>query len=180
MSERKLTQIAASSAALCQLLAQQQHCISTAESCTGGWVAQSLTTLAGSSTWFERGFVCYSNAAKQEMLGVSAKLLEQFGAVSEECAAAMALGALHHSHANWALAVTGIAGPSGGSAQKPVGTVCFAWAGLTAQVVSETHCLRGDRFNVRAQAVVQALDGMYQYLRRAEAKHFALPSIKRP
>src|SRR5689334_15846625 len=102
--------------------------LATAESCTGGWVSQELTAIAGSSAWFERGFVTYSNAAKEEMLGVRTETLARHGAVSEEVAAEMALGALAHSHASVAVSVTGIAGPSGGSATKPVGMVCFAWA----------------------------------------------------
>src|ERR1035437_4219013 len=100
--------------------------LTTAESCTGGWVAQAVTAIAGSSAWFERGFVTYSDAAKQEMLGVSARTLAAHGAVSEQTARKMAIGALAHSHAQVALAITGIAGPDGGSAEKPVGTVCFA------------------------------------------------------
>jgi len=102
--------------------------LAAAESCTGGWVAQCVTAIAGSSDWFERGFVTYSNAAKQEMLGVPAATLAAHGAVSQPVAVAMAEGALRNSHADWALAITGVAGPSGGSAEKPVGTVCFAWA----------------------------------------------------
>src|SRR5215212_9301448 len=102
--------------------------IATAESCTGGWVAQELTAIAGSSAWFDRGFVTYSNEAKQEMLGVRAETLARHGAVSEETAAEMARGALERSRGSFALAITGIAGPTGGTAAKPVGTVCFAWA----------------------------------------------------
>ena len=106
--------------------------LATAESCTGGLIAAACTDLAGSSTWFERGFVTYSNAAKAQMLGVDAALISQHGAVSEPVARAMAQGALQHAHAQVALAVTGVAGPGGGSADKPVGTVWFAWA-LPAQ-----------------------------------------------
>src|SRR5213076_2596431 len=110
----------------------------TAESCTGGWVAQAATAIAGSSAWFERGFVTYSNAAKEEMLGVRRETLARHGAVSEPVAEEMALGALAHSHASFALAVTGVAGPSGGSAEKPVGTVCFAWAAAERPARAET------------------------------------------
>ncbi len=106
--------------------------LATAESCTGGLIAAACTDLAGSSTWFERGFVTYSNAAKAQMLGIDAALISQHGAVSELVARAMAQGALQHAHAQVALAVTGVAGPGGGSADKPVGTVWFAWA-LPAQ-----------------------------------------------
>ena len=113
---------------LAQVLMQRGWMLSTAESCTGGMISAGCTDLAGSSQWFERGFVSYSNEAKQAMLGVPNALLVAHGAVSEAVAQAMALGALNHSQAQVSLAVTGIAGPTGGSAQKPVGTVCFAWA----------------------------------------------------
>ena len=136
--------------------------LAAAESCTGGWVAQCLTAIAGSSDWFERGFVTYSNDAKREMLGVPAATLLAHGAVSEATAAAMACGALQHSHADWALAITGVAGPSGGSPEKPVGTVCFAWAGPDGRVDTLTRVFAGDRHAVRAQSVVQALEGMLQ------------------
>ena len=114
--------------------------LATAESCTGGLIAAACTDLAGSSSWFERGFVTYSNAAKAQMLGVDAALIAQHGAVSEPVARAMAQGALQRAHAQVALAVTGVAGPGGGSADKPVGTVWFAWAlpGQAAGAVSET------------------------------------------
>ena len=134
--------------------------LATAESCTGGWAAQCLTAIAGSSDWFERGFVTYSNEAKQEMLGVAAETLALHGAVSEATAAAMAEGALAHSRADWALAITGIAGPGGGSPNKPVGLVCFAWAGRDGQLRVETRRFAGERNAVRAQAVAHALDGL--------------------
>ncbi len=137
--------------------------LATAESCTGGWVAQVVTAVAGSSAWFERGFVTYSNAAKQEMLGVASDTLARHGAVSEETAREMALGALARSKADVAVAVTGIAGPSGGSPEKPVGTVCFAWAdGGGAR--SETRRFSGDRESVRRQSVVHALEGVLRTL----------------
>jgi nicotinamide-nucleotide amidase len=129
----------------------------TAESCTGGWAAQAATAIAGSSAWFERGFVTYSNAAKEEMLGVRHATLEKHGAVSEETAREMALGALERSHGTIALAITGIAGPGGGSAAKPVGTVCFAWAIKGAADSAETRRFSGDRDAVRRQSVEHAL-----------------------
>ena len=139
--------------------------LAVAESCTGGWVAQCLTAIAGSSTWFERGFVTYSNEAKQEMLGVSTATLQRHGAVSEEAAAEMAVGALLHSHADWALAITGIAGPSGGSPEKPVGTVCFGWVGKTAQTSTATSHFSGEREDIRACAVAHALRGLLAQMR---------------
>ena len=131
--------------------------IVTAESCTGGWVAQALTALAGSSRWFDCGFVTYSNEAKQEMLGVSAETLAKHGAVSEETAREMARGALARSRGTLALAITGIAGPTGGTAQKPVGTVCFAWATKAGRALAETRCFSGDREAVRRQSVEYSL-----------------------
>jgi nicotinamide-nucleotide amidase len=138
--------------------------LATAESCTGGWVSQELTAIAGSSAWFERGFVTYSNAAKEEMLGVSRETLARHGAVSEQVAKEMALGALAHSHAGIALAVTGVAGPSGGSAEKPVGTVCFAWAAAVRPARVETRHFAGDRESIRRQSVEYALTGVLQLL----------------
>jgi len=138
--------------------------VTTAESCTGGWVAQALTAIAGSSAWFERGFITYSNEAKEEMLGVRAETLARHGAVSEETAREMALGALARSRANVALAVTGIAGPSGGSAEKPVGTVCFAWAQAERARTSETRRFAGDREAVRRQSVEHALTRLLELL----------------
>lgn len=132
----------------------------TAESCTGGWVGEAVTAIAGSSDWFDRGFITYSNAAKREVLRVSAATLKQHGAVSEETAREMALGALKHSRAQIAVAITGVAGPSGGSEDKPVGTVCFAWAKDETALRSESHLLNGDRTDVRRQSVVIALRGI--------------------
>ncbi|MFZ3038046.1 MAG: nicotinamide-nucleotide amidohydrolase family protein [Rugosibacter sp.] len=140
--------------------------IATAESCTGGWVAQVITHTAGSSAWFERGFITYANAAKTDMLGVPEATLTAHGAVSEATAQAMAQGALLHSRATHSLAITGIAGPTGGVADKPVGTVCFAWAcrhGSTHELSSaklprtETRHFTGNRESIRRQAVVHAL-----------------------
>jgi nicotinamide-nucleotide amidase len=133
--------------------------IATAESCTGGLVAGAITAIAGSSAWFERGFVTYSNLAKEEELGVSASTIERFGAVSEETARAMAEGAIRASSADWAVAVTGIAGPDGGSAEKPVGTVWFAWAG-PGHLEAVRRQFDGDRSAVRGASVHVALEGL--------------------
>jgi nicotinamide-nucleotide amidase len=141
----------------------------TAESCTGGWAAQAVTSIPGSSEWFERGFVTYSNPAKQEMLGVQAETLRRHGAVSEPVAREMALGALAHSKGTIALAVTGVAGPGGGSADKPVGTVCFAWA-QNGTVQSDTRHFPGDRESVRRQSVIHALEGLLKLLDAAGAR----------
>lgn len=138
--------------------------LATAESCTGGWAAQALTALAGSSSWFERGFVTYSNAAKEEMLGVRSETLARHGAVSEETAREMALGALERSRAGVSLSITGVAGPSGGTAAKPVGTVCFAWAARDSAPLSETRRFAGDREAVRRQSVERALAGVLELL----------------
>ena len=143
----------------CLLLANGER-LATAESCTGGWVGQCLTAIAGSSAWFERGFITYSNDAKTELLGVTANTLATQGAVSEATAAAMALGALRHSHADWALAITGIAGPGGGSPDRPVGTVCFAWASSHGLIECETCHFPGDREAVRRTSVEHALHGL--------------------
>ncbi len=132
----------------------------TAESCTGGWVGEAVTAIAGSSAWFDRGFITYSNAAKREVLGVAAATLSQHGAVSEETAREMALGALKQSLAQISVAITGVAGPGGGSADKPVGTVCFAWAKNDAALRSERRLLKGDRTEVRRQSVLIALRGI--------------------
>lgn len=133
------------------------ECLASAESCTGGWVAEVVTAIAGSSAWFDRGFVTYSNAAKTEMLGVPDTTLARHGAVSEPTARAMAQGALAHSLAHWTLAITGIAGPSGGTAEKPVGLVCFAWAAREGGCEAQTMHFAGDRAAVRQQAVRHAL-----------------------
>ena len=133
--------------------------LATAESCTGGWAAQTVTSVAGSSAWFDRGFVTYSNAAKRQLLGVRDETLARHGAVSEETASEMARGALQRSDATVAVSITGVAGPGGGSADKPVGTVCFAWATADA-VKSETHRFSGDRESVRRQSVIRALEGV--------------------
>ena len=144
------------------LLVNEQLKLVTAESCTGGWVAQCLTAIAGSSAWFDRGFVTYSNEAKQEMLGVPPDMLAEHGAVSQPVAVAMAEGALRNSRADWAVAITGIAGPTGGSPQKPVGTVCFAWACRDGRIVTSTRHFPGSREDVRAQSVEHALSGLIE------------------
>lgn len=143
-----------------QQLVKRELMVATAESCTGGLVAAALTEIAGSSAWFERGFVTYSNHAKMEMLGVASDLIETHGAVSEDVARAMAEGALLESRAQTAVAVTGIAGPSGGTRDKPVGTVCFAWVVMDTPVYSETMHFDGDRASVREQSVRHALGGL--------------------
>ena len=133
--------------------------LATAESCTGGWAAQAVTSVAGSSAWFDRGFVTYSNAAKRELLGVRNETLARHGAVSEETAREMARGALQRSDATVAVSITGVAGPGGGTPDKPVGTVCIAWA-VGDDVKSETRRFSGDRESVRRQSVIRALEGV--------------------
>ncbi len=137
--------------------------LTTAESLTGGSISQAITDIAGSSGWFDRGFVTYSNAAKTECLGVSTDLLAQFGAVSMEVAAAMAQGALAHSHAHVSLSTTGIAGPTGAVPGKPVGTVCFAWA-AGPHIETERVIFTGDRQAVREQTARHALQGLIKFL----------------
>ena len=131
--------------------------LATAESCTGGWVAMALTAIPGSSEWFERGYVTYSNEAKREDLGVAEETLRRHGAVSEQVAREMAAGTLKRARAQVALAITGVAGPTGGTADKPVGLVCFAWA-HGSKITSETRRFDGDRESVRRQSVLHALE----------------------
>lgn len=145
-------------------LKQHGYALALAESCTGGMVAQAITDIAGSSAWFDRGFVTYSNAAKIEMLNVSATTLETYGAVSEQTAAEMVTGALKHSHAHIAGSITGIAGPDGGSAQKPVGTVCFAWLGSNLPLATSTQQFTGDRKAIREQATTFLLTQLIKAL----------------
>jgi nicotinamide-nucleotide amidase len=154
VSEAQLETLAAE---LGQALQRHGWLLATAESCTGGWLAQVVTSVAGSSTWFDRGFVTYSNAAKQDMLGVRAETLTQFGAVSEQTAREMVQGALAHSAAHVAIAITGIAGPGGGTPEKPVGTVCFAWVLSGQPCSSTTQQFDGDRRQIRAASVAFAL-----------------------
>jgi nicotinamide-nucleotide amidase len=135
----------------------------TAESCTGGWVSGVVTSVSGSSRWFERGFVTYSDVAKRQMLGVKKKTLRKHGAVSQETAREMAKGALKRSRSSIAVAVTGVAGPTGGTDAKPVGMVCFAFV-THKRVLSETQHFRGNRESVRRQSVVRALEGVLELL----------------
>lgn len=134
-------------------LVDQRHKLVIAESCTGGWIAKCVTDVAGSSQWFDCGFVTYSNEAKVNLLGVPDSLLARYGAVSPETVRKMAFGALANSHAQLAVAVSGIAGPGGGTQDKPVGTVCFAWQLKGRPCHTEVHRLTGDRSTVREQAV---------------------------
>ncbi len=147
-----------------QVLLEKGLKMATAESCTGGWVAQAVTAVPGSSGWFDCGFVSYSNTAKQKMLGVDAEVLESSGAVSEKVVAQMAEGALRNSDANIAVAISGIAGPDGGTEDKPVGTVWLAWAIEGHPTVSCLSFFNGDRDDIRQQAVEQALEGIMAYL----------------
>lgn len=138
--------------------------LAVAESCTGGLLAKRITDIAGSSGWFERGLVVYSNRAKQELLGVSPDLLEQFGAVSRECAEAMARGLIVMTPADWAVAITGIAGPGGGSPEKPVGLVWLAWEQRGGAAESEVLQLGGSREQIRSAAAEAALQGLLKRL----------------
>lgn len=165
------------------LLHAQRLTLVTAESCTAGGIAYAVTSVAGASAWFDRGFITYSNESKLQVLGVSPVYLRDFGAVSEPVARAMALGALTHSAAQAAIAVTGIAGPDGGTPDRPVGTVCFAWAirrrsaeGLersqgamtTPWVRTATRHFEGDRAAVRAQSIIAALEGQIALLEQRQ------------
>jgi nicotinamide-nucleotide amidase len=149
---------------LANLMLENGLFLATAESCTGGMIAAACTDLAGSSAWFERGFVTYSNAAKTDMLGVDAALIAQHGAVSEPVARAMAFGAIRHSHAQVSVAVTGVAGPSGGSVDKPVGTVWFGFS-VCSTLTSEVMRFDGDRASVRAATVQYAVQGLINRIR---------------
>lgn len=131
--------------------------LSVAESCTGGWLAQVVTSIAGSSQWFDCGFIVYSNESKIKLLQVQQKTLEQFGAVSEDAAKEMAQGALRNASAHISLAITGIAGPGGGTDEKPIGTVCFAIYLKNGTVITHTHHFSGNREQIRKQSVVYAL-----------------------
>jgi nicotinamide-nucleotide amidase len=139
----------------------------TAESCTGGWISQAVTSVSGSSAWFDRGFVTYSNEAKKELLGVRGSTLSRHGAVSRETAREMAAGALARSRAHVSIAVTGVAGPAGGTRAKPVGTVCFAWSRKRGAIESVTRHFRGGRERVRRQSVAFALKGLLERLEEA-------------
>ena len=147
-------------------LSQRGMRVTLAESCTGGWIAKNLTDFAGSSAWFEYGFVTYGNNAKADLLNIDPALIDGFGAVSREVAEAMAAGALMRASADLSIAVTGIAGPDGGTPEKPVGTVWMAWALQGERVFSECHCFEGDRDTVRRQTVSTALRQALQYLEK--------------
>jgi nicotinamide-nucleotide amidase len=149
-------------------LEQRGWMMTTAESCTGGWVSEAITMVPGSSAWFERGFVTYTYISKREMLGVKSETLEAQGAVSEAVVREMAEGALKASHAQVALAVSGTAGPGGGTPQKPVGTVCFAWAIGGAEPRAETMLFAGDREEIRRKAVIHALSVLVEEIMPSE------------
>lgn len=162
MTEDDVTRLARSLGRACKRRGVR---LATAESCTGGGVAAACTRISGSSEWFERGMVTYTNVAKREMLGVAKETLETHGAVSEEVAREMAVGALKHSHADISVAVTGIAGPSGGVPGKPVGTVHFAWAVRGGDIQARKFLFKGNRAAVRLQSVAVALQGLIDLLR---------------
>jgi len=152
---------------LAELFLKTSTKVATAESCTGGGLAEILTRIPGSSAWFERGFVTYSNEAKQEMLGVPFATIQQYGAVSEGTASAMARGAVENSRANYAVAITGVAGPDGGSESKPVGTVCLSWykrgyGGTNTRVI-----FNGDRLKIREQSCLLAIQGLTELLQKS-------------
>jgi len=161
--ELQAPDLPALTARLADSLQKKGWCMASAESCTGGLIAAACTDLAGSSNWFERGFVTYSNAAKTELLGVDAALIERHGAVSEAVARAMAQGAVARSHAQAAVAVTGVAGPGGGSPGKPVGTVWFGWT-TPGGTVTEMKRFEGDRASVRQASVAHALTRLLELL----------------
>ena len=154
------TELVELSAAVGTVCRERQLLIATAESCTGGWASQVITHSAGSSAWFERGFVTYTNEAKTDMLGVLLDTIATFGAVSVETAGEMASGALKNSNALISLAITGIAGPTGGSPDKPVGTVCFAWCVRNEVPSCQRRLFSGDRETIRRQSVIYALTGL--------------------
>ena len=153
--------------ALASNMLDRKAWLATAESCTGGMIAQVVTDLPGSSRWFDRGFVTYSNDAKQQLLDVSTNLLAEVGAVSEACVEQMARGALTHSKADYVIACSGIAGPGGGTSDKPVGTVWMAWAYQTEQgvsCISQRFCFDGDRHAIRQQTTLAGLQGLLKLL----------------
>ncbi len=149
-----------------ELLTNHQWQITTAESCTGGGIAAAITSVAGSSQWFEQGFITYSNAAKQQHLNVEKLLLDKYGAVSEPVVLAMAKGACQQAKADVGIAVSGIAGPGGGSQDKPVGTVWLAWALPNTDTIARCYCFDGDRDAVRLQAVVMAISELNKLLQK--------------
>ncbi len=149
-----------------QVLKQQGLTLATAESCTGGGLSYWLTSVPGSSDWFERGFVTYSDVAKVEMLSIRRTTLETFGAVSAETAREMAEGALKHSHADLSIAITGIAGPTGGTPDKPVGTVWIAWAKQDGATIEEMRIFSGDRQDIRLHAIAIALEKLIEIVKQ--------------
>ncbi|KNC11861.1 hypothetical protein AC791_00515 [Klebsiella sp. RIT-PI-d] len=159
MTDRELMQL---SEQLGQALNARGATVTTAESCTGGWVAKVITDVAGSSAWFERSFITYSNEAKAQMIGVKSATLEQHGAVSEPVVVEMAIGALRAARADYAISVSGIAGPDGGSDAKPVGTVWFGFASARGEGITRRECFAGDREAVRRQATAYALKTLWQ------------------
>lgn len=159
--EDLITKLAAS---LGNTLEKNAQKVSAAESCTGGGVCEAITRIPGSSCWFEHGFVTYSNGAKSQLLGVDDGLLAREGAVSQAAVEQMAKGALRQSGADIAVGISGIAGPDGGTADKPVGTVWFAWASNTGEAFAEKHVFSGDRQAVREQSVIAALQGLIKLL----------------
>lgn len=147
-----------------QTLIQRMQMLALAESCTGGWLGQVVTAVAGSSAWFDRGFVTYSNLAKSEMLGVAPQLIRDEGAVSRAVVQSMAEGAIANSAAQWSIAVSGVAGPDGGSDSRPVGTVWIAWAGVGRRIESRRFQFSGGREAVRRATVQAGLEGLLQYI----------------
>jgi nicotinamide-nucleotide amidase len=151
--------------AIGEYLTESGQTVTTVESCTGGGIAHLLTAIPGSSNWFDRGFVTYSNSAKTQMVDVPEKTLDQYGAVSNEVAESMAVGGLNRAGASYAISVTGIAGPDGGTAEKPVGTVCFGWAGPENLVLSEKIVIPGDRQEVRSRSIEYSLSRLIEIMR---------------
>lgn len=167
MTEKMLSELHKFSLAIGQELKSQKLWVTCAESCTGGWIAKAITDIAGSSGWFDRGFVTYSDRAKHDLLGVSEVTLGEFGAVSEQVAREMAQGALRAAGANLAVAVTGIAGPDGGSEEKPVGTVWFSFANSEGEIMVCKQQFSGDRDAVRLQATVFSLQTLFnQFIKK--------------
>ena len=152
---------------LAELFLKISSKLATAESCTGGGLAEILTRIPGSSAWFERGFVTYSNEAKEEMLRVPMDTIQQYGAVSEETAGAMARGAIENSRADYSVAITGVAGPDGGTEDKPVGTVCLGWCKRDGECTTTRICFDGDRLKIREQSCLLAIQGLIDLLQKS-------------
>ena len=151
---------------LAEMLLKTSSKLVTAESCTGGGLAETITRIPGSSAWFERGYITYSDESKHEMLSVPLETLKQFGAVSEETASAMVKGAVENSRADYGIAISGIAGPDGGTEEKPVGTVCFAWYKRNEDGNTAHICFDGDRLKIREQACMLAMQGLLDLLQK--------------